>query len=181
MFRSLLLCNLKYCDMRSHFPMPSELSIGAMLGHQKKVLDRVCSRIFNRSTCSHYEAENEGVVHAVGFFFFFDELLCAGAPACSNCKTFWTCNLLIQVLRSAACDGWSLATALPGWHRRGTGKYAWADKCARVNSEEDFSGGFFVALFERSRCKNASSRRARKLPNCALRSFYGSILMGLSK
>ncbi len=78
-------------------------------------------------------------------------------------------------------DGWSLATALPGWHRRGVGRYEWAEKCARVNAGEDFSGGFFVALFERGGEEKLLGRRARKMPVLALRSFYGSSLLGLSK
>ena len=86
-----------------------------------------------------------------------------------------------QVLPAAACDGWSLSTALPGWHRRGSGRYAWARKCARVNADEDFCGGFFVALFERSGGSKPRVRRARQLPPHALRSFYGSTLLGISK
>jgi hypothetical protein len=52
-----------------------------------------------------------------------------------------------------------------------------------VSSNEDFSGGFFVALFERSgggkRC--AKLARTRQLPAHALRSFYGSSLLCISK
>jgi hypothetical protein len=86
-----------------------------------------------------------------------------------------------QVLSAAASEGWTLATALPAWHRRGTGQYQWADKCARVNADDDFSGGFFVALFERSGCSTQRSLRARKMPVLALRSFYGSCLLGIGK
>jgi hypothetical protein len=97
------------------------------------------------------------------------------------------CNILgcitrfAQVLPSAACNGWSLATALPGWHRRGIGKHEWADRCARVNADEDFSGGFFVAVFERSSVQRKRRQRRAQLPVCALRSFYGSTLLGIGK
>ena len=84
------------------------------------------------------------------------------------------------MLSAAASDGWALAVALPAWHRRGVGPYEWASKCARVNAEEDFSGGFFVALFERVGSAQRR-RRQRKLPVHALRSFYGSSLLGISK
>ncbi len=91
-------------------------------------------------------------------------------------------TLTLQVLSTAASDGWSLATALPGWHRRGTGRYTWANKCARVDADEDFCGGFFVALFERNGMEKQRARwRSRKLPVQALRSFYGSSLLGISK
>lgn len=91
-------------------------------------------------------------------------------------------RLTLQVLSTAASDGWSLATALPGWHRRGIGRYTWANKCARVDADEDFCGGFFVALFERNGIeKPRARRRSRKLPVQALRSFYGSSLLGISK
>ena len=91
-------------------------------------------------------------------------------------------RLTLQVLSTAASDGWSLATALPGWHRRGIGRYTWANKCARVDADEDFCGGFFVALFERNGIEKPRARtRSRKLPVQALRSFYGSSLLGISK
>ena len=70
------------------------------------------------------------------------------------------------------------------------GRYEWAEKCARVNADEDFSGGFFVALFERGGmgellgCGGEGKllgQRARKMPVLALRSFYGSSLLGLRK
>ena len=90
--------------------------------------------------------------------------------------------LTLQVLSSATSDGWSLATALPGWHRRGIGRYTWANKCARVDADEDFCGGFFVALFERNGIEKPRARtRSRKLPVQALQSFYGSSLLGISK
>jgi hypothetical protein len=50
-----------------------------------------------------------------------------------------------------------------------------------VNADEDFCGGFFVALFERSGGSKRRVRRARQLPPHALRSFYGSTLLGISK
>ena len=111
------------------------------------------------------------------FFHFF--------PRIYRCFTYVTRPKTfnpLQVLSSAASDGWSLATALPGWHRRGIGRYTWANKCARVDADEDFCGGFFVALFERNGIEKPRARtRSRKLPVQALRSFYGSSLLGISK
>ena len=49
-------------------------------------------------------------------------------------------------------------------------------------ADEDFYGGFFVALFERNGIEKPQARtRSRKLPVQALRSFYGSSLLGISK
>ena len=94
--------------------------------------------------------------------------------------------VLLSHAAAAALDGWALGTALPGWHRRGIGRHEWAGKCARVNADEDFSGGFFVALFERIGfgevpVRKQRSVRARRMPVLALRSFYGSSLLGIRK
>ena len=74
MFTSLLICNPKYSSMRSHFPMLFGSSTGSPF--PRELHNQPISTVFAhalataRSTCSHYEAENEGVVNAVRFLCF---------------------------------------------------------------------------------------------------------------
>jgi hypothetical protein len=76
----------------------------------------------------------------------------------STCSVYVEENerVVAAVLPVAKAAGFSLAHALPQWHRRGAaGSYSWAEKVVRVHPVIDGLDGFFVAVFER--CCGAGS------------------------
>ena len=55
--------------------------------------------------------------------------------------------VVASVLPQAERLGFELATALPGWHRRGWPSFEGAERCVRVDPKRDKTDGFFIALF----------------------------------
>jgi len=71
--------------------------------------------------------------------------------AYSTCSVYARENeeVVESVLPAAREAGWRLARALPGWPRRGLGRFAFGEDVVRVHPTEDGTDGFFVAVFER--------------------------------
>ncbi|KAL9959862.1 hypothetical protein ACROYT_G033226 [Oculina patagonica] len=78
---------------------------------------------------------------------------------------------VVQAALKANGDRYTLGHPLPSWTHRGIGVFPEAEKCIRASPDEDFTNGFFVALFVRkdsemehkpTECNDMSPKRKRK-------------------